>query len=199
MAHIERFEPPELPAGASTLRIQLELGMVFHARQVPPTSSTVRLVTTYMITTDKAAREYMAGCRRVRDHMIAGGGIQSFVEGVGHFENCINSAKRALRALGRLGTQEDGPPIDRTIRKLAQSQATTITDLRDSIEHMDEKILSGSGIPEGAPHLLTIDKQGDNLEIGTHRIPIAGLQGVVRALHSAGLAIIQALPTPADA
>ena len=199
MTYLERFEPPELPAGASTLRNQLELGLVFHARQVPPTPSTARLLTTYMITADKAAREYMAGCRRVRDHMNAGGGIQAFVEGAGHFENCINSAKRALRALGRLGTQQDGPAIDRTIRKLAQSQAKTITDLRDAIEHMDEDIVSGGGIPDGAPHLLTIDRNGENLEIGTHHIPIVGLHSVVRALYSAGVAIIQALPTPADA
>lgn len=199
MTYLDRFEPPELAAGASTLRNQLELGMVFHARQVPPSKSTSRLLTTYMITTDKAAREYMAGCRRVRDHMMAGGGIQAFIEGVGHFENCINSAKRALRALERLGTQQDGPTIDRTIRKLAQSKTKTITDLRDAIEHMDEGIVSGAGIPEGAPHLLTIDKQGDNLELGTHRIPINGLHGVVGTLHSGGLAIIQALPTPSDA
>jgi hypothetical protein len=199
MAYLERFEPPELPAGASTLRNQLELGMVFHARQIPPSPSTARLLTTYMITTDKAAREYMAGCRRVRDHMNANGGIQAFVEGVGHFENCINAAKRALRALGRLGTQQDGPALDRTIRKLAQSQAKTITDLRDAIEHIDADIVAESGIPEGLPHLLTIDKKGEHLEIGTHRIPVAGLQGVVRGLHAAGLAIIHVLPTPADA
>ena len=131
--------------------------------------------------------------------MTAGGGIQAFVEGVGHFENCINAAKRALRALGRLGTQQDGPTIDRTLRKLAQSQAKTVTDLRDAIEHMDEDIVSSAGIPEGAPHLLTLDKTGDNLEVGTHRIPVVGLHGVVRSLHAAGLAIIQALPTPTDA
>ncbi len=198
MAYPERFEPPELLAGASTLRKRLELGMVFHAKQVPPSTSTARLLTTYMITTDKAAREYVAGCRRIQDHMTAGGGIQAFVEGVGHFENCINAAKRALRALGRLGSQQDRPAIDRNIRKLAQSQSKTITDLRDTIEHMDADIVSGSGVPDGAPHLLTIDKKGDNLEIGTHLIPIAGLQGVVNALHSAGLALIQALSTPAD-
>lgn len=195
MAYLERFEPPDLPSGASTLRSQLELGMVFHARQVPPSPTTTRLLTTYMITTDKTAREYAAGCRRIKDHMDAGGGIQAFVEGVGHFENCINSAKRALRALGRLGTQQDGPVIDRTIRKLAQSQSTAITDLRDAIEHMDADIVTGAGIPEGDPHLLTVSKEGDQLEIGAYRISIIALQSVIRALHSAGSAIIQALPT----
>lgn len=118
MAYLECFEPPELLAGASTRRNQLELGMVFHARQIPPLPSTARLHTTYMITTDKAAREYMAGFGRVRDHMNANGGIQAFVEGVEHFENGINVAKRALRALGRLAGQQDGPALDRTIRKL---------------------------------------------------------------------------------
>lgn len=195
MAYLERFEPPDLPSGVGTLRSQLEFGMLFHARQAPPSPSTSRLLTMYMITTDKAAREYTAGCRRVKDHMDAGGSIQAFVEGVGRFENCINSAKRALRALGRLGTQQDGPVIDRTIRKLAQSQATAITDLRNAIEHMDADIVTGAGISEGDPHLLTINKQGDYLEIGLHRISIIALQSVVMALHSVGSAIIQALPT----
>lgn len=196
MAYLERFESPELPSGASTLQSQLEFGMVFHARQVPPSPSTTRLLTTFMITTDKATRKYSAGCRRINDHMDAGGGIQAFTEGVGHFENCINSAKRALRALERLGTQQNGPVIDRTIRKLAQSQTRAITDLRDAIEHMDADIVTGAGIPEGDPHLLTVNKQGDHLEIGAHQISIITLQSVVRALHSAGSAIIQSLPTP---
>jgi hypothetical protein len=152
-----------------------------------------------MITTDKAAREYITGCRLVRDHMTANGGIQAFVEGVGHFENSITSAKRALRALGRLGTQQDGPVIDRTIRKLAQSQDATITNFRNSIEHMDEIIASDSGVPEGLPHLLTIDKTGENLEIGTYQFPIFKLHGLLHTLHTTGLSIIHALPTPADA
>lgn len=131
--------------------------------------------------------------------MTANGGIQAFVEGVGHFENSITAAKRAFRALGRLGTQQDGPTIDRTIRRLAQSQAATITNLRNSIEHMDEIIVSDSGIPEGSPHLLTIDKTGENLEIGTHQFPIFKLHDVLHTLHATGLSIIHALPTPADA
>ena len=138
----------------------------------------------------------MAARHRINDHMVANGGIQAYVEGVGHFETCINSAKRALRALGRLGTQPDAPAIDRTIRRLAQSWASTITDLRDAIEHIDSDIVSGAGVLEGDPHLLTIDKSGENLEIGSYRISVTRLHGVVKALHAAGLAIIHSLPTP---
>lgn len=199
MAYLERFEPPELPADAATLRNKLTLGMVFNTRQIPASPSTVRLLMIYIITTDKAAREYMAGCRHVRDHINVNGGIKAYIEGVGHFENCINATKRALRALDRLGAQKGGPTVPRTIRKLAQSQTKTITDLRDAIEHMDADIVADSGVPEGLPHLLTIDKSGEILEIGTHQIPIADLQGIVRALHAAGIAIILALPTLADA
>jgi hypothetical protein len=55
-----------------------------------------------------------------------------------------------------------------------------------------------SGMSEDAPHRLTIDTKGDNLEVRSHRIPIVGLMGVLRTLHSAGLALTQSLPTPAD-
>ena len=162
---------------------------------MPPSSSTVRLLTTYVITTDKAAREYSAGRRRVNDHMSGEGGIQAFIEGVGHFETCINAAKRGLRALGRLGTQPDAPALDRTIRRLAQSWATCITDIRDAIEHIDADIVNGTGIPEGDAHLLTITKNGESLEIGPHKITVIGLYGLVKALHGAGTAILHSLPT----
>lgn len=201
MAYLERFEPPELLAGASTLRNQLENSMVFHARQIPTSPSTTRLLMTYLITTDKAAREYNSGCRRVRDHMDANGGIQEFVEGAGHFENCINATKRALRAFQKLGkskAKSDRLTIDRVIRKLATSFDRKISCIRNSIEHIDDDIFSDAGIPEGLPHLLTIDRKGENLEIGTHRMPIVDLRFAICALHDAGTAIINSMPTPAD-
>ncbi len=191
--YLDRFDPPSLDKAATTLRKQYELGLVFHGRALPLSPSATRLLMTYLITTDKSGREYIAGCIQMQAHM-EGKGIQPYVESLGHFENCINSAKRALRAFGRLGTQEDGLSLDRTIRRLAQSRTKLVTDLRDAIEHMDGDITSDAGIPEGAPHLLTFDKTGEYLEVGVQRITLIALKGVVMSLHQAGEAIILSLP-----
>jgi hypothetical protein len=196
MAYIDQFDAPELKAEAATLRKQLELALVFHGRQIPTNSSTGRLLTTYLITADKAAREYIAGYRRIKDH-IAGNGVQSFVEGVNHFETCINSAKRALRVLERIGAQRGGLILDRTIRNLARSRAETITSIRDSIEHIDTDILSDTAISEGNAHLLTLDKSGVKLEIGKNSITLVALHSAMEVLYKAGIAMVNGLPTPA--
>jgi hypothetical protein len=195
MAYITLFDVPEIKPEACTLRKQLEFAMVFHGRQIPENSSTGRLLTTYLITSDKAAREYIAGCGRIKDHM-AGGGVQAFVEGVNHFETCINSAKRALRVLERIGAQRDGLTLDRTIRNLARSRADTITGVRDAIEHIDADILSETALSEGDAHLLTISQSGEKLEIGKNSITLVALHSVLDVLYRAGLDMISRLPIP---
>jgi hypothetical protein len=197
MAYINRFDAPELKPEASTLRKQLEIAMIFHGRQIPTNSSAGRLLTTYVVTVDKAAREYVAGCGRIKEHLVEGG-VQSFVEGVNHFETCVNSAKRALRVLERIGAQRGGLSLDRTLRKLASTRANTITDIRDSIEHIDADILSDTELSEGDAHLLTLDKSGEKLEIGKNTMTLADLHSAIDVLYRVGVDMISRLPTPSE-
>lgn len=150
MTYLATFNAPALEDVKSTLRWQLEAGIVFHARQVPNLPQAGRLLFAYVIVTDKAVREYRAGHGCISEHMAAGGGIRAFVEGVGHFENCINSTKRALRLLTRLANNPDVPALDRTVRRLAHVWSNEVTSVRDTIEHIDDDIMSVPGLPDGS-------------------------------------------------
>lgn len=193
MAYGPAFDPPELPADASTLRHQLEDAVLVQGRQGPDTTPTARLVLSYLFTTDKAAREYMSGCSRMRDHMQHGS-MQARVEALGAFENCINATKRSLRLLERLAQDPRGPGIDRTVRKLAQNSRKTLTHVRDRIEHIDADIVADEGLQPGEAHMLTITKTGKALEIGANKISFATLRSTIKGLHSVGIGIVAELP-----
>ena len=195
MTYLAAFDAPPLEDVTSTLRGQLAAGIVFHARQLPPLPKAGRLLFSYLLVTDKAVREYRAGYKCISEHMAADGGITSFVEGIGHFENCINSTKRALRLLTRLANNPDIPSLDRTVRHLAQLWSDKVTGVRDAIEHIDYDIVSETGLPDGSAHMLTISHDGSQLEISSHSLTFVALASTLRSLLRAGTAMIQTLPT----
>lgn len=195
MPCLERFVPPELSTDRVKLLAGLAINIFVHRRQLPPAQSTNRLLSTYFFTTDKAVRKYTNGCHRVKDHMArSGNGDLQFLEGMGHFENCIHSVRRALRVFERLGSQQGNLLIDRVTRECALSQEKTITNVRNRIEHIDEDIVKGPGIAVGTPHILLLDKQGERLEIGARCISIIDLHNIVNTLYLTGVTIIRSLP-----
>jgi hypothetical protein len=193
MAYIATLDAPDAGEMTASLRSNLELRLVFHGKRPPHSQPTARLLYAYLLVVDKAVREYEAGRSALLKH-IHGGGIPSFTEGVGHFETCINTLKRALRLLTMLGTKSDAPAFDRTLRKLAQSRSEEITGVRDAIEHIDQDILTEGGLAEGEAHLLTVDRTGEKLQIAKHEISFRTLHTTIDALYKAGLAMINALP-----
>ena len=198
MSNVATFDAPLLEAGQSTLRWQLEVGIVYHARQVPNLPDAGRLLFAYLVITDKAMREYSAGHKRISEHMSKGGDTAAYVEGVGDFENCINATKRALRLLKRLAEHPNGPELNRTSRRIADVWSNQVTDVRDAIEHIDNGIISKTGLPDGSAHMLTINAGGTQLEIGSHNITFIALAATLQSLFRAGKEIIQALPTPPE-
>ena len=192
MAYAQTFNPPELTTDAGTLRHQLENAFLFQGLQAPENITNSRLTFSFVLTADKASREYISGCNRMREQM-ENGGTQALAEAVGAFENCINATKRSLRLLERLGRQKDGGGITRDVRKLAQNASSTLTDVRDSVEHIDADIVSGEGLRLGDAHVLMITKTGDALEIGSKKISFLVLGGTVKALNEAGSGIIKYL------
>lgn len=193
MPHFAQVLAPEPVDMSFVLRVEFELRKVFHDVQLPDSAATSRLLLAYLVIVDKAVREYAAG----RQHLIryaSDGGSDWFVEGLGHFENCINSAKRALRLLERLGSQADVPRFDRVLRKLAQNYNQSITAVRDAIEHIDADIISPVGLLEGHPHLLSVEPNGENLRIGEHVLSLVQLHRTLNALFRAGTEMVHALP-----
>ena len=199
MTYFAALEAPEVGELAASVRALLEARLVLQGKHIPSSESTTRLLLAFVLVTDKAVREYASGRASLTAHEQRGGGIHSFVEGIGHFENCINSVKRALRLLHALGARPDTPPTDRTLRKLAQSASASITSVRDAIEHIDQDILSPEGLPEGQPHILSVNKQGDKLELGQYEISFQTLYQTLRALHKTAVEMVDSLPGPASA
>lgn len=194
MPHIQAFAPPPLPQGASSLHYQLYMGHVFHGRQIPP--ALTRLLTTYVVTSDKAARAYEAGCQRIDDHMHRRGNtIEAYIEGLGHFETCINSVKRALRVFELLVRHRAGIPVDRVIRRRVERYGESVTALRNAIEHIEQML---DGLHEGDAHLLAFSPDGTAFEIGAHTFAVSDLGTAVGVLYKAGVSIIHALPSPSE-
>ncbi len=197
MPYIHSLDAPGVDDLKASLRTNFELRMVYHGKQPPPSQPTARLLFAYLLVVDKAVREYVTGDSALLKHIHDKGGTASFIEGVGHFETCVNTLKRALRLITMLGTKSDAPAFDRTLRKLAHARSEEITHVRDAIEHIDRDILSG--LQEGEAHLLTVDQAGEKLQITKHEIPFRALHTTIGALYKAGLDMIDALPNVTQA
>lgn len=194
MPHIQAFAPPPLPEGAASLRAQLTAGVVLQGRQIP--SSSTRLLMTFVVTADKAARSYRTGCQRVDDHMHGrGSSIQAYIEGLGEFETCINSVKRSLRIFELLVRNHGGLPMDRAIRATVAQHGRRITKLRDMIEHTDREM---NTLQEGEAHLLALSREGSVFEIGSSTLGVEELREVVALLYEVGVSVIHALPSPSE-
>ena len=115
-------------------------------------------------------------------------------DGVGRMETSINSAKRALRFLGRIGSSKSSLSVDRTLRKLAHTSEKALTPIRDAIEHIDTDIMVAAELKPGEAHLLAVDHAGEYLEIGRHRIAFASLAKSLKTLHQTGVEMVQTLP-----
>ena len=143
-------------------------------------------------------RDYSAGRKRISEHMSVGGDTTAYVEGVGDFENCINATKRALWLLKQLAKHPNGPELNRTSRRITDVWSNQVTDVRDAIEHIDNDIISETGLPDGSAHMLSINTGGTQLEIGSHNLTFIALAETLQSLFCASTEIIQALPTPPE-
>ena len=196
MPYFTSLDAPDAAAlGTTTLVDQFGLRMVFEGRQQPASQESSRLFFGYLYVVDKAVREYTAGRAALLAH-ATGERASDLYEGIGRMENCINSAKRALRFHARLGASSSPLRIDRTLKRLVGSKNDILTNLRDAIEHIDGDIMSPAGLEAGEAHALMVDTSGSRLEIGRHSISFVELHAAVAALFDAGVAMILALPAP---
>lgn len=184
------FNPPPLPTEKATLVQGLTLRLLFHGTRLPELNETQRLLTAYIVITDKAMREYCAACTVLRQYATEGKTAR-FFEGIGQFENCIGSAKRAMRVLKRLASGRTNPYLDRETRNIIAMKEATLTPFRNSIEHLDGDIMNG--VQEGDAHLLCLNSEGTYLELGTNSMQITALHEILTLLHAAGKEILDSL------
>ena len=197
MPYFTQLDAPDLMRLGAPLAARLMTALLFHGRESPTDESVSRLLTGYVMVTDKAIREYQAGREVLLAYSSSNNQTLLMFDGVGRMETSINSAKRALRFLGRLSTSKSSLLIDRTLRRLSQNAEKTLTPIRDAIEHIDSDIMQTTKLRPGEAHLLAIDHDGQYLEIGRHRMTFVSLANALTTLHQTGIGLLDSLPTGA--
>jgi hypothetical protein len=195
MPYFTELNAPDLSDVGEPLATRMIVALLFHGKESPANAAESRLLTGFVMVTDKALREYKAGRETLILYSKSANQMALMFEGVGRMETCISSTKRAFRFLERLAALPATVQVDRTLRRLVQSWENSLTPIRDAIEHIDGDIVSENGIKPGDAHLLAMSNDGEHLEIFTHRLSLSDLAKALRSLHRAGLEILGSLPS----
>ena len=106
----------------------------------------------------------------------------SFID---YMENCISTVRRILRFLERLKGNQDGLMFNRSIRKHIKSLTASIVNVRNAIEHMDEKIQNDL-VQEDQPVMLKLADSQDGVTIAGESLKFTDLSSLLKQLHSLG-------------
>lgn len=100
-----------------------------------------------------------------------------------HMETCINGISRLFWLLKRIKSDQTSPPLPKTTRRLLEGRYDAFHTIRNTIEHLDERIQKGD-IVTGSPVMITINKNEDGINISNHEIKFNELSGVLEKIHS---------------
>ncbi len=199
MPYFTELIAPDLSDLGESLATRMVVALLFHGKNSPESTAESRLLTGFVMVSDKALREYKAGRECLILYAKSANQLHLMFEGVGRMETCINSAKRAFRFLEKLSARPNSVQVGRTLRRLLQGWETSLTPVRDAIEHIDRDVVRGEGINPGDAHLLAMSKDGAHLELAHHRLSLNDLAKAMRGLHRAGVELLASLPSaPAD-
>ena len=106
-----------------------------------------------------------------------------------HIETCINAIARVFRLLERIKSEKDFPAFPRELRKLVETKSTSIKKVRDTVEHMDEKIQTGE-ISPGIPAMLILSNDTNAVVVSKYRIGFSDLAMILRKMHEIALYIL---------
>lgn len=138
------------------------------------------LLKSFLRLVDKAVREYELARHEAES---AGGNVLSLVRASGHLENCITSMKRSLRFAKVLFCSKAKIPKPKNLSVFSSHAKNTLTELRDALEHNDERIVRGKLSPQDA---LTPYLNGSLLELAGSSVSTAELTSWLRQLHDFG-------------
>lgn len=173
---------PDLSDIASPVMLDYTLNAILRGAG-PTDPKALAYLNGFIRVTDKALLEYEAA-RAVLDlFCVSRNRASLYLRAVAHLETCIHSLKRAQRFLQRLKGTLRRPGMPRENRKLVAKRWDAVTKLRDAIEHMDEWIQKDK-LAEGALIVLSVNKQGDAMEIAGQELSFDSLAALLRDLHA---------------
>ncbi len=149
----------------------------------------------YVRLVDKAVDEYKEARelivaqieegKRSAEEMTNGGRYIYMFKFVDHMENCISTVRRILRFLNALKSHKKGWTFPREIMKHIESLDKTIVGVRDTVEHMDEKI-QRDAVQENEPVMLMVTDMQDGVMIGGKSLKFSTLSILIKQLHGLG-------------
>ena len=141
---------------------------------------------------DKALREYhnareailaqVAEANRSTKEMIEEGRGIYIIGFTDHIENCINAVRRLYGLLERIKSEKESPEFPRELRRLVETQSKSILDVRDTVEHVDERIQKGEIAP-GKPIMLAVSKTEDSVVVADCEIKFKELALILEKMN----------------
>ena len=119
---------------------------------VPVDRTLAGVFTNFARLTDKALREYDAARAELLSYMAGQAGlpVSSYLRAIDHMENCVSATHRAVVNAGVLRASKVG----RAGPRLTPRQAERLAQVRNAIEHSDEKL---QRIPHGKSPAFAAD------------------------------------------
>jgi hypothetical protein len=185
--------------GLEKLQPTLILNLVFAQADKDISRRTALNRRLYIRLLDKTIDEYndaremivaqVAEGQRTEEEMTQNGRYIYMIKFVDHMENCILSIRRILRFLNVLQGNQDGLAFSRIIKKHIESLTSSIIDVRDTIEHMDERIRNDV-IQENETVMLQIIDTQDGIIIAGQSLKFLTLSTLIKKLHALGYSMV---------
>jgi len=120
--------------------------------------------------------------KRPPGEMMKQGRILHILAFTDHIETCINAIARLYKLLDGIKSEPESPTLPRETRRLVETQTRPIKDIRDTIEHMDERIQKGELAP-GKPIMPVLSENDDSVVVSNHEIKFKELSMILRTMH----------------
>ena len=172
---------PDLSALDAPIILNAILNKVF-GRRGPSGYPAIAFHSGFIMTMDNAIFEYESARKCLDEAIARNHRWTNYFRCLAHFEMCINSIKRAKGFLEGLKGCLQAPQIERTLNSI-ESHLNNLRKIRNTIEHIDEKIRKGE-VQKGDPVVLAIADDEKSIQISSHRITFNQLELVIRNLHT---------------
>lgn len=131
---------------------------------------------------DKAVREYREAREILLDEVAAKGRNLRFYAFTDHIGSCMNAVSRLSKLLNRIKSEKERPDFPTELRRLVERYSDTVTHVRNTVEHMDERIQKGEIAP-GKPIMLTCNQEGDKILVSNCEMKFKDLAMLLEKMH----------------
>lgn len=190
MLYIKKCEAPDLSGLGDHLLSQFVAKFFLDVLSLPKSASASRLLTGYLMITDKAVREYIAGRSTLIAYSSGGGNVGLIAEGLGRFETCIDSMMRAFRLLDKMLDYSENPSFEGTRRRLIAECNLNVAPVRNIVRHIAKDSVARNVAEMETAYLLAINQDGNQLDIGDHNLALVEIADALRILHNTGRELI---------